>query len=54
MKQVIFLKNKQDILSHEIIVEGRCQILKIKRFGSIITLVNVYAPKTDEEEIIFL
>ena len=51
--QVILLKNKEDIISHEIIVEGRCQMLKIKRFESIITLVNVYAPNKDEEQIIF-
>ena len=51
--QMILLRNKEDIISHDIIVEGRCQILKIKKLGSVITLVNVYAPNKDEEQIIF-
>ena len=51
--QIIMLAKNENVVKHEILVEGRCHILEIKRGESSITLMNIYAPNKDTDQIIF-
>ena len=52
--QAILLKETRDIIEHQIIMEGRIQILKIKFIGTTITLINVYGPNKESDRRLFL
>ena len=44
---------KKTLKKHEIVVEGRCQILELHWGDTVIELVNIYAPNKDSEQIVF-
>ena len=52
--QAFLLKTSVEVLEHKIVVFGRIQLLKIKREGTIITIVNVYGPNVESDRGEFL
>ena len=43
-----------EIISHDIIVPGRLQILKIKLNESILSIFNIYGPNNEKEKLQFI
>lgn len=51
--QVILLNGVYDILTHNILVKGRCHSLEIKIKSNKLNLINIYAPNRDSEQEMF-
>ena len=49
---IILLDEKVKGLSHEIIIEGRCQLLTIMLNETSIKIIYVYAPNKDKEQLL--
>ena len=51
--QMILFNDQYKVTSHEIVISGRCQKLEFQYRNKHITLLNVYAPNTDKDQVDF-
>ena len=51
--QMILLNDKYNVESHEILIKGRCQKLDMIYKDKQVSLINVYAPNIDKDQIDF-
>ena len=51
--QIIMLTRNENVVSHHIIIPGRCHILEMSRGDTSLAIVNIYAPNKDLDQINF-